>query len=262
MGSGAWRRIGTRRGHVSRLVVLPAAGYGGGLTLFLGSIDSQALLQIGLSLALGGAVGLEREARGRAAGLRTMMLVCLGATLVMIASGSIAQGGSAIHDPAVTRVDPARIAAGIVTGIGFLGAAVVVRLGDLIRGVTTAASIWLAAVLGIVIGAGQYALAVAATIAALVVLWLFHFLERVVPTPQYRRVSIGIHPSSSTAIHAEVLDRFRRRRIRVMDLSVDSSPDAREVTLTYNIRSRARLGALSLVQDVLAIRGVESCRWK
>lgn len=224
-------------------------------------LELESLIQIGLSLGLGGAIGLEREARGRAAGLRTMMLVCLGSTLVMIVSGSMAQPGSAAHDPAVIRVDPARIAAGVVTGIGFLGAGVVVRLGDLIRGVTTAASIWLAAVLGIAIGAGHYTLAIASTGAALIVLWLFQFFERFVPTPLYRRVRVTVGSGYGDLVHEAVLATFRRHRIRIMDMAVELSGPTRAGNLTYSVRSSRELAGLCVVRDVLALEGVESARW-
>ena len=115
-----------------------------------------------LAILVGGAIGLERQFHGRPAGLRTNTLVCLSATILVYASQHLPPGladdaGSSMLQRVV--FDPNRLAAGIVTGIGFLGAAVVIRAGDLVRGITTGACVWSVAVLGIVIGQGHYGLA-------------------------------------------------------------------------------------------------------
>ena len=111
-------------------------------------------LPLVLAVVLGGAVGLERESHGRPAGLRTHILVCLSATMVILVSRTVA--ATPLDLEQTTRVfDPNRMGAGIVTGIGFLGAATVLRSGDVLRGLTTAACIWYVAVLGIVLGEGR-----------------------------------------------------------------------------------------------------------
>lgn len=104
---------------------------------FAGQLEPEMLLQLLMALILGGAVGMERELRGRSAGLRTLSLVCLGSTLVMMVSAHLSFESAS----GVLRADPGRIAAGVITGIGFLGGGVILQLGDIIRGVTTAASI-------------------------------------------------------------------------------------------------------------------------
>jgi len=113
-----------------------------------------------LAIAVGGAIGIEREVHGRPAGVRTHMLVCLSAAILIQASQS---ASTALGESVVGNLvfDPNRLAAGIVTGIGFLGAATVIRSGDIVRGITTGACVWAVAVLGIVIGQRHYALAIA-----------------------------------------------------------------------------------------------------
>ena len=106
------------------------------------ALQAPALL---LAILLGGAIGLERESRGRPAGLRTHILVCLGATIIMIASTRMGELTQALSPASRIQVDPGRIAAGIVTGIGFLGAGAIIRIGDLVRGLTTAGCIWFVA---------------------------------------------------------------------------------------------------------------------
>ena len=109
------------------------------------------VLRLFLSVLCGAVMGLERELKDKAAGLRTHILVCIGATLFMMTSVSVALSHSYAGD-----VDPSRIAAGVVTGIGFLGAGAIIRYGASIRGLTTAASIWVVAAIGLAVGAGMY----------------------------------------------------------------------------------------------------------
>jgi putative Mg2+ transporter-C (MgtC) family protein len=125
--------------------------------------DGELLLRLALTVALCGAIGLEREARGQVAGLRTHILVGLGAALFTLVSAYAFEAG----DPGVT-VDPTRIAAQIVTGIGFLGAGTIIRQGLTVRGLTTAASLWIVAAVGMAAGGGYYLGAVATTGAVLV----------------------------------------------------------------------------------------------
>src|SRR3954470_21708351 len=130
----------------------------------------QDLGRLALAAALGGAIGFERELRDREAGFRTHMLVCVGSALFTIVS---AYGFSDFltSGDQVIRADPTRIAAQIVTGIGFLGAGAIIRQGVSIRGLTTAATLWVAAAIGMASGAGYYAGAVLGTIVTLIALW-------------------------------------------------------------------------------------------
>jgi putative Mg2+ transporter-C (MgtC) family protein len=124
------------------------------------------VIKILLAIVLGGLIGGEREARDKSAGFRTIILICLGATLFTILSHNITNGN-----------DPARIAANIVTGIGFLGAGAILRDGNQITGLTTAATIWLAASVGMAVGAGEYLISGLVTLVTMVVLWLFPIIE-------------------------------------------------------------------------------------
>ena len=131
------------------------------------------ILRLVLSVVFGGLVGIEREVHGRAAGLRTHILVSLGSALFMITS--LLVGASYGH---LGSVDPSRIAAGVVTGIGFLGAGAIIRFGISIRGLTTAASIWAVAAIGLAVGAGLYIAAGTATLLVVVVLFLSRLEEK------------------------------------------------------------------------------------
>jgi putative Mg2+ transporter-C (MgtC) family protein len=127
-------------------------------------ITLEMVLRLLLATFLGGAIGLQRELSGKEAGLRTNMLICLGSALFTVLSVLAFPGG-----------DPSRLAAGVITGIGFIGAGVILhRNGGTVIGLTSAATIWSVAAIGIAAGAGKYIIAVAATVLALVILLLPH----------------------------------------------------------------------------------------
>jgi putative Mg2+ transporter-C (MgtC) family protein len=134
--------------------------------------DSQILLRLVLSLILGGLIGLEREMHRRSAGLRTHILVCLGSCLIMLTSVYV-------FDIYINKVplDPARIAANVVTGIGFLGAGAIIRDREGVRGLTTAASLWVVAGIGLAIGCGFYSGGVFTTVLALIALFILRQAE-------------------------------------------------------------------------------------
>ncbi|WP_053374336.1 MgtC/SapB family protein [Paenibacillus sp. FJAT-27812] len=133
------------------------------------------LLRLLLALLLGGLVGFEREQSNHAAGLRTNILVCLGSCLLMLLS---MYGFASFVDEPNVRVDPARLAAAVITGIGFLGAGTILFTGKSITGLTTAASLWVVSAIGLAVGAGFYFASATATIMVLVTLWAFNKLEK------------------------------------------------------------------------------------
>lgn len=134
-----------------------------------------------MALAAGGLIGLERSYHGRPAGFRTHTLVCMASSLLMLLT--VYQVELLPTLPLETvRVDPTRMAQGIMTGIGFLGAGVIMKERLTIRGLTTAASIWITAAIGILIGTGFYFAAAVATLLALGALSLFRWIEKVLPS--------------------------------------------------------------------------------
>jgi putative Mg2+ transporter-C (MgtC) family protein len=130
------------------------------------SLSPEDFIKILLAVLAGGLIGLEREFRDKAAGFRTIIFICLGATLFTIYSVQLAGDR-----------DPTRIAASIVTGVGFLGAGVILRNGGRIMGLTTAATIWLTAAIGMGLGGGQYLLTGISVLLILVILWVFPSIE-------------------------------------------------------------------------------------
>ena len=134
--------------------------------------DAQIVVRLLLSVGLGGLIGFERQLQRRSAGLRTHILVCLGSCLIMLTSLYVFD----IYR-SIVALDPARIAAGVITGIGFLGAGTIIRGSEGVHGLTTAASLWLVAGIGLAVGCGFRNAAIYATILGLVVLLVLRYAE-------------------------------------------------------------------------------------
>jgi len=147
------------------------------------------LLHISLALVAGGLIGLERTYHGRPAGFRTHTLVCTASSLLM--QVTLYQWELLATVPIDTlRVDPTRMAQGVMTGIGFLGAGVILKEGLTVRGLTTAASIWITAAIGILAGVGFYFAAVVGTVLTLGTLSIFRRIELIMPALYYSRLEI------------------------------------------------------------------------
>ena len=142
----------------------------------------EAIARAIAALAAGGVIGLERTFHGRAAGLRTYALVSFASALLVVGGYDLAAGDSG----ALTR-----IIQGIVTGIGFLGAGVIVKEGFTVRGLTTAASIWAAAAIGVILGAGSYSVGVAATLVTLGALSILRRIEDRLPSQTFVHFEVG-----------------------------------------------------------------------
>ena len=135
----------------------------------------EVLLRLGLAMAAGAIIGINRGSHGRAAGMRTMLLVCVAAAMAMVLANFIIIGSNQVNATSAWRIHPMRLPLGILSGIGFIGAGAILHFKQLIRGVTTAASIWYATVLGLCFGSGFLVLgAIGAGIAGLtlfVLIW-------------------------------------------------------------------------------------------
>ncbi len=130
------------------------------------SIPGNAILKLSLAVIIGSILGLEREVRGKSAGFRTLALICFGSTIFTICSYQLG-----------VEVNRDRIAANIITGIGFIGAGVIFRNNSSVSGITTAASIWVAAAIGMLLGIGEYLLAGISMVFALFILYALDFIQ-------------------------------------------------------------------------------------
>ncbi|WNR43116.1 MgtC/SapB family protein [Paenibacillus roseipurpureus] len=180
------------------------------------------ILRMVLAVVLGGLIGLEREWNNHAAGFRTHILVCLGSATIMLLSE---YGFSDFVNEANVRIDPSRLAAQVVSGIGFLGAGAILRNGNVIKGLTTAASVWLVAAIGLSVGAGFITGALVCTFLVLVSLYTLNKLEKHIL--RHRRthvveITINEHPGFLSSLNA----RFGEQGIQVINLKMIQESDA------------------------------------
>jgi putative Mg2+ transporter-C (MgtC) family protein len=205
--------------------------------------DWDVVGRLAIAAALGAAVGIERELREREAGIRTHLLVSLGACLFTIV------GAYGFHN--FSGVDPTRIAAQVVTGIGFLGAGAIIREGISVRGLTTAASLWVVAAIGMAAGAGYYWPAVAGTALTVIALWplralAYRTIERL--RPPERRLVVELREGASVK---RLLDMFSD----VRQVDVEDERDRRVVTVELEDEVDEQLvSKLSDLDDVTAVR--------
>ena len=132
-----------------------------------------ALLRLGVSLLLGAAIGFERKIHKHPAGARTFMIICLGATLATLASIYICQTNPDLHNG-----DPGRIAAQILTGIGFIGAGLILKTHDGVSGLTTATCIFMAAAIGVAVGVGMLVVSAVVTVVVISILWTPYLVNK------------------------------------------------------------------------------------
>ena len=212
----------------------------------------EVLLRLFVAAALGGAIGVERELRERQAGLRTHLVVSVGAALFTLVS---AYGFSSFDG----KVDPTRIAAQIVSGIGFLGAGAIIRQGLSVRGLTTAASLWLVAAIGMAAGAGYWEGALIATLGSLLALGplrvaAFRALSRFRPVRD--RLLVEIPAGGSPA---PIIEAIERQGGHVVSLDVTQEGDRRSVALDIELPPAAT--PVAVVAGVAEIDGVLEVQW-
>lgn len=169
-------------------------------------MTGELMLRLFAAALMGGAIGLEREYRAKEAGLRTHFLVALGSALFMVISQFGFEQILEMHPLLNARLDPSRIAAQVVSGIGFIGAGIIIFQKHVVKGLTTAAGMWVTAAIGMTCGAGMYELAIASTIMVLICLEALNILLQKFGT---RAISITFSSPDVDFIR-QVLDRFRQ----------------------------------------------------
>jgi putative Mg2+ transporter-C (MgtC) family protein len=214
----------------------------------IGAIDIYSIsIRLGLSLLLGGLIGWEREYRRQPAGLRTHILICLGATLMMLISVYIPQtysGG-----------DPSRIAAQVVSGIGFLGAGAIFSLGGSIRGLTTAASIWIVAAIGLAVGAGMYLGAIFATVLVLLVLILFRYIAKHLFQEEVMKI-LKITFSSTKVESEKIFLILEQYKIVTQSVNVHQSKSKKKTRMELYVQMPIRTPIKDLYKDLYNIHHV------
>ncbi len=204
-----------------------------------------------LSVALGALIGLEREIHGHPAGLRTHILVSLGSTVAALVSTEISRKTG----------DPGRVAAQVVTGIGFLGAGAIIREGASVRGLTTAASIWTTAMIGLAAGVSSRTmpLAVVASGIVVIVLWWLHHIEGAMGDRSAKAHVIEIETDDTPAVVPDIVGCLAGYggTIRTFELRRNRADDRRNLRVSLKLESKDRLGELmSAMGEIAGVRSV------
>lgn len=219
--------------------------------------DPDLLWPIVGAIAAGGVIGIEREYRSSPAGFRTHILVCLSSALLMLAA--VHQVRWLTDTPQdIIRIDPVRMAHGVLTGIGFLCGGVIFREGFTVRGLTTAASLWSTSALGVLFGVGFYALAIAGTVATLLVLAAVTLTERLLPQRQYADLKVRYRRDAP-------MDRQRFREmlahhgLQTQGITEELAADTFELTATVEGSDERSGGLLAALRTDSAVLGF-GCR--
>ena len=195
----------------------------------------EIILRLLLGAFIGGIVGFEREIHGRAAGFRTQLIVCVAAVLIMIISENYY---FRLHSlDATLRIDPARIAASALIGIGFLGAGVIIKSGYAVRGLTTAASIWIVSVIGLAIGAGFYLEGIITSVITILTLMVLRTVERKIRVLRFRIISVST-PLEETSYEEALVAAIQEQGCKIHHTNYKKDSLKNEVLYTFNVSSR------------------------
>ena len=202
------------------------------------------IFRLCLGFAAGAIIGFERSSRRQVAGLRTHILIATGATLLMLLSIYLPQQLS----PG-SLGDPGRIAAQVVSGIGFLGAGAIIRLGNNVRGLTTAASLWFVAAVGLAIGSGMFIVAGSAIALGLITLMVLRLFEkRVFPSARFKLLEISY--KDNTPNTREALDIIKGARISIQSMDVNQGPKDKGTRLRLLVRIPISADIASIARSI------------
>jgi len=214
----------------------------------------EILFRLLLAAVLGGVVGLEREVHGRPAGVRTYLLLCMGSALIMVVSEFLFLKFGGQGD--FLRSDPGRIAAQAVTGIGFLGAGVIMHYRDSIRGLTTAAGVWVACAVGLAVGAGFYLFGSAVTALTLLSLVGLKAVERHLKKDWYKEMTVVSKDEAGQ--FARIQEVLQRHEFDIVNFGLIKDLERKEVRASFLLRVRTVHPSREVIKEVFNIEGVRS----
>ncbi len=213
----------------------------------------ELLTRLIAALLAGGTIGLERQIHGRPAGLRTHVLVCSGACIAVTAGMLAARLYPGLG------MDAGRIAAGVITGVGFLGAGTIVHYREGVGGLTTAACIWFVAMTGMLAGYGFYLFTFMATALGLAVLLLLDFLEDRLPSASYWRLRVRFSDADYPGSESQCRGVIRKHGVIIKSSTVSLGDGTAELSFVLKTRYRERY--TGLIDDIRGLEGVSSIRW-
>lgn len=214
---------------------------------------SQAFLRILVALFLGGLIGWERETHDRPAGFRTHILVAVGSALLMLVSINMA--GSFPE----SNVDPGRIAAQVVSGIGFLGAGTIIREGISVKGLTTAASLWSVAAIGLATGGGYYYIALITTLIVFVTLYFFSRIELSIEGTQRRKLVCRV--MDKPGILGKIGVTFGEENISIRNVHLNRDVDKGEILIKLEVNLPRGFETVIINQKLLELEEMLEIDW-
>lgn len=209
----------------------------------------EIILRLLLGTLLGGIIGFERQTHGRPAGFRTQLLVCVACVLIMIISESY-YAQSSMH-PEYARVDPTRIAAGAMTGVGFLGAGVILKTGVSIQGLTTAACIWIVSAIGLAIGAGQYVAGVTGFVITFLSLWMLRILEGKIPRLTYKYITLVTDEFGDEEALVSI---FKSEGLEVNKMDYELEVPKKEKTYIFTVSTKDGASMKGLIETISGLK--------
>ena len=210
---------------------------------------SDVAQHLGAAALAGGLIGFERSYHGRPAGFRTHTLVCMASSVLMLVTVYQEQWFSGASLETV-RIDPTRMAQGVMTGIGFLGAGVIMKEGLSVRGLTTAASIWITAAIGVLAGVGFFGAVALGTLFTLAVVIVFRWVEEIIPTLAYAHLTIRCHKDAIMS-EAELTQLLTERGFSSANVSYSLEKEGNLFEYSMTIRTAHR-DNIHLLSDVLS----------
>lgn len=212
----------------------------------------EIVVRLLLGMLIGGIIGFERQVHGRPAGFRTHILVCVACVLLMLVSEHYHAISSL--DPGSVRADPGRIAAGAITGVGFLGAGVVLKTGFSIQGLTTAACIWVVSAIGLSIGGGLYEAGILTFLITIVTLTCLRVIERKVPKLSFRELTVEGSRNMDEALISATLKKYGAS---ITNTTYEASSAGGEAVFSFTIAFYRRFPMKNLVDDLASLSSVK-----
>ncbi|HOK55835.1 MAG TPA: MgtC/SapB family protein [bacterium] len=219
--------------------------------------ELEFIKKVVISGILSGIIGFEREKHGREAGLRTMILVGMGTTTILITSFQVYYIFSNFQN-SVLRIDPARIAYGVVTGMGFLGAGAIIKDSKRIRGLTTAACLWFVTSVGLAVGVDLYILACFLTFISLIILYFLKIFEKKVPVDTYSTLTIIGEDKRELKDKIEKI--LKNYGFKILSTEIEKNKVKAKIKLTYTIRYKSNQNVNELFEKISEIEELKNIK--
>ena len=213
--------------------------------------ETEILIRLGLAALLGMMVGYERERQNQPAGLRTHVILAVGPCLAMTVSIDLAIQ----FYPHAPNGDPARLAAQVISGIGFLGAGAILRYGTNVKGLTTATSLWAIAIVGLAVGAGHYFSAVGTTLAMLIVLTILNIIEKRY-IRAYQVITVVVTARENPALVETLLEVFKKLKKKVLNIGFEADPIKKSLTVNLVVKTLEDDPMIDIREAIETIPGV------